>query len=418
MSEAGRAAWLSPCPGRASGWRRLEAAAALPLAEREARRLGAVRPSDLSGLDTTGVPVWQVVRPQAFDLPGNVTVLNGKGWTHEQALLGAWMEFLERHWAERAEVPVEVCRGSELERAGRLFLPAAAMPLPLGTADPGDQPLAWVAATTFWGLEVMVPAHDVLCPFVPPVGATNPPIWRSAGLASGTHVTEAVFHGLLELIERDAVAVAELGRVGTSVDLATSGSPWIAALLPALRGAGLDLEVKQIPALGGTSAFLASLDDSRSGNPMRLVSGHAAHIDPYLALEGAVLEALQARVAIIAGSREDLDSYAEFATMSFSTVRHELSWWLDPTGERVAAPAAPQPPPDDLAETVLALEKGLREHSFQPLLVVEMTPPSYPVPVVRVIVPTLSEITHSSYRLGRRIHLAATGAEDVTAAST
>jgi ribosomal protein S12 methylthiotransferase accessory factor len=405
-----RARWLSACPGRARGWRRLEAAAILPLAEREARRLGAVRPSDLSGLDSTDVPCWQVVRPQALDVSGNITVLNGKGWTHEEARLGAWMEFLERHWAERAELPSEICRPSELESAGRLFLPAAAMPLPLGTADPGDAPLAWVPATTFWGQEVMVPAHDVLCPFVPPPGAGNPPIWRSAGLAAGSHPTEAVFHGLLELVERDAVAVAELARVGTSVDLATSGSPWIARLVPQLRDAGIDLEVKQLSTVGGASAFLASLDDRRSGNPLRLVSGHAAHVDPYLALEAAVLEALQARAVIIAGAREDLDSYAELAAMSFSAARRELAWWLDPTPERVAAPAAPLPPPADLAAVVLELESRLRERSFQPLLVVELTPPDYPVPVVRVIVPTLSEISHSSYRLGRRISLRAEGA--------
>jgi thioglycine synthase len=406
--SAARASWLSPCPAAAAGWRRLGAEEALPIAEREARRLGAARPSDLSGLDTTGIPCWQVVRPHTLDLPGNVSVLTGKGWTHEAARLGAWMELVERHWAERAELPVEVLRASELERAGRLCMPPAAMPLPLGAVDPGDQPIAWVPATTFWGQTVMVPAHDVLCPYVPPAGAANPPVWRSAGLASGTHVTEAVFHGLLELIERDAVAVAELGRAGTSVDLA-AGSPRIAALLPALGEAGVELEVKQVPALGGASAFLASLDDRRSGNPLRLVSGHAAHVDPYLALESAVLEAVQARAALIAGGREDLDSYAELAAMSFSDARRELSWWFDPTAERVAAPAAPLPPPDDLAETILALEASLREQAFQPLLVTELTPPGYPLPVVRVIVPTLSELSHSSFRLGRRIRLAPAG---------
>jgi len=95
--------------------------------------------------------------------------------------------------------------------------------------------------------------------------------------------------------------------------------------------------------------------------------------------------------------------------MSFSAARRELAWWLDPTPERVAAPAAPLPPPADLAAVVLEIESRLRERSFQPLLVVEMTPPGYPVPVVRVIVPTLSEISHSRFRLGRRLSLRAEG---------
>mgnify|MGYP001600599006 CR=1 FL=1 len=51
-----RAGWLSPCPARGAGWRRYTIEELLPIAEREARALGAVRPSDLSGLDDTEVP--------------------------------------------------------------------------------------------------------------------------------------------------------------------------------------------------------------------------------------------------------------------------------------------------------------------------------------------------------------------------
>jgi len=400
-----RARWLSPCPARGPGWRRFTVGELLPIAEREARALGAVRPSDLSGLDDTEVPCWQVVRPEALDVPGNVTVLNGKGWTPEESLLGAWMELVERHWGENPAVGWQIARPSEL--AERLYLPPSVIPLPLGMSDPGDVPLAWVAGTTFWGEEVLIPAHDVICPFVPPAGAANPPIWRSAGLAAGSHLTEAVFHGLLEIVERDAVAVAELGRIGTSVDLATAGSPWIAALLPRLAAIEVGLEVKELPTIGGATTYIASLDDRRSGNPMRLVSGHAAHLDPYLALERAVLEALQARTVIIAGAREDLDSYAELEAMDFSTARRELSWWLDSTPERVAAPAAPLAPPDDLAEVVLAFERTLRQQGFQPLVVVEMTPPASPLAVVRVVLPTCSEVSHRTVRLGRRLRLSA-----------
>src|SRR5215207_9665321 len=97
--------WLTPCPASAPGWRRYAPPELLPVAERAARRLGAARLSDLSGLDDLDTPCWQVARPDALDTPGNVTVLNGKGWSAEQARLGACMEFIERHWAERSEVP-------------------------------------------------------------------------------------------------------------------------------------------------------------------------------------------------------------------------------------------------------------------------------------------------------------------------
>jgi YcaO-like protein with predicted kinase domain len=366
-----RAAWLSHCPVRGAGWRRAPVAEMLPVAQREARALG---------------------------LPGHLTVLNGKGWTAEESRLGALMELLERHWSASLAVGWRLARPSEL--AVELFLPPGAVPLPYGLSDPGDAPLAWVPGTSFWGAEVLVPAHDVVCPFVPPPGAANPPIWRRAGLAAGGHPTEAVFHGLLELLERDAVAVAELAQGGTRVDLATSGSPWIARLLPRLTSHGIGLEVRQLPTIGGATTYLASLEEQRPGLPERPIRGHAAHLDPYLALERAILEALQARAMILAGAPEEVGGEAA-APRRDSPERRESA------AETVPAPATPLPLPADLAEVVLATERALRREGFQPLVVVELTPPASPVAVVRVVLPGCSDVSHGAVRLGRRLGLAA-----------
>jgi YcaO-like protein with predicted kinase domain len=185
---------LPPCPANA-GWRRYHAEEFIPKAAAEAARLGAVRPARLSGLDTLGVPCWQIARPDAVDTPGNVSLLTGKGWTNDQALLGAYMEAIERYWAECSRVTVLVAKPSELQARGEWYVPLSIMPLPLHIADPGDQPLAWVRGTTLEGKSILVPAHEVWCPFSPSPGIHNPPIWHSTGLASGSHFTEAVFHG-------------------------------------------------------------------------------------------------------------------------------------------------------------------------------------------------------------------------------
>jgi ribosomal protein S12 methylthiotransferase accessory factor len=366
-----RAAWLSPCPAGGAGWRRAPVEAMLAVAQREARALG---------------------------LPGHLTALNGKGWTAEESRLGALMELLERHWGQRPAVAWRLARPSEL--AAELFLPPGVVPLPYGLSDPGDAPLAWVPGTSFWGAEVLVPAHDVLAPFVPPAGAANPPVWRRAGLAAGGHPTEAVFHGLLELLERDAVAVAELAQGGVRVDLATSGSPWIARLLPRLASHGIRLEVCQLPTMGGATTYLASLEDGRAGSPERPIRGHAAHLDPYLALERAVLEALQARAMILAGAAD------EEVAGEGAAPRHGSPERREPDAATVPAPASPLPLPADLAEVVLACERALRREGFQPLVVIEMTPPGSPVPVVRVVLPGCSDLSHGAVRLGRRLCLA------------
>jgi len=368
-----RASWLSQCPVRGAGWRRAAVEEMLAVAQREARALA---------------------------LPGHLTALNGKGWTAEESRLGALMELLERHWSGSGSAAVgwRLARPSEL--AAELFLPPGAMPLPYGLGDPGDAPLAWVPGTAFWGAEVLVPAHDVLAPFVPPPGAANPPVWRRAGLAAGGHPTEAVFHGLLELLERDAVAVAELAQGGTRVDLATSGSPWIGRLLPRLASHGIRLEVRQLPTIGGATTYLASLEDGRHGLPERPIRGHAAHLDPYLALERAVLEALQTRAAILAGAPEEMAGVEAAAPRGGSAARRE------PALATVPAPAAPLPLPADLAEVVLACERALRREGFLPLVAVELTPPGSPVAVVRVVLPGCSDVSHGAVRLGRRLCLA------------
>ena len=400
---------LPQCHVQAKNWRRYNPSEILPIAEREARLLGAVRPSDLAGLDELETPCWQVVRPAALDIGGNVTVLTGKGWNEELALLGAYMEFLERHWAERSEVPYIIARPSELERNEEWFIPLAVMPLPLGVPDPQDEALAWISGTTLQGQPIWVPAHDVLCPFAPPSGACNPPIWRSNGLASGGHLTEAVLYGLLEVIERDAMAVAELARLGTTVDLSDFSSLPVQSLRQRLLTLDIDLEVKQIPAIGGVHVFAAFLDDRQSGNPLRLVGGHSAHVDPLLAIEDAILEAVQTRAVMIAGAREDLQRHDAFAALGYDAARREVGRWFDATEDRVAAPSAPLPLPADLAEVVYQIGEELRLQKFYPVVFIQLSPPDAEIVVVRVVVPTCSEISHDSRRLGRRILEGITG---------
>jgi ribosomal protein S12 methylthiotransferase accessory factor len=393
---------LPACSIRAPEWRHHLASELLPRAEREARSLGAVRPSDLTGLDTLNTPCWQVVRPSALDIPGNVTMLTGKGWTEETASLGAYMEFLERYWAERSEVPYIIARPSELERRKEWYVPLAVMPLPLGVRDPQDQPLAWICGTTLQGESIWVPAHDVLCPFVPPEGAFNPPIWRSNGLASGGHLTEAVFYGLLEIIERDAMAVAELAHVGTSVDLGNLTSERVQNLYERLVSLGVHLEVKQIQAIGGVNVFAAYLDDEEARNPLRMCGGQSAHIDPLLAIETAILEAVQTRAVMISGGREDLERHDAVAELSYEVARREGSWWFDTTEDQVPAPSAPLALPDDLAEVVYQIDETLRSQKFYPVIFIQLSPPDAEIKVVRVVVPTCSEISHDTRRLGRR----------------
>jgi hypothetical protein len=61
------------------------------------------------------------------------------------------------------------------------------------------------------------------------------------------------------------------------------------------------------------------------------------------------------------------------------------------------------PLPPDLAEVVYQIDEELRTQKFYPVVFMRLSPPDSDIAVVRVVVPTCSEISHESKRLGRRI---------------
>jgi len=238
---------MSPAAS-APAWRALDAATFLPVARAEARALGVVRPADVTGLDRVGLPCWQAFRPAAADVPGNITVFNGKGWTHQQAELGALIEGIERHWGEgpapSAGAPPPAAQRvaciDELEREGAAFIHPSDVPLPTDLpAPPHDAPLLWVSGQS-GGREVWLGAHEVYSPYLCPDGVLNPGRWRSTGLAAGSTPAEAAFYGLLEVIERDADAVAELRRnPDPDLDLESLPSPRLQQLYQRLQAEGI-----------------------------------------------------------------------------------------------------------------------------------------------------------------------------------
>jgi ribosomal protein S12 methylthiotransferase accessory factor len=328
-------------------------------------------------------------------------VTTGKGWTSSQARLGALMEFIERHWAENPALEHEIAAAEDFTKRGERFLPLASIPLPEHVPDPTGKPIAWFRGATLPGDPVWVPAHEVSAPFVSPPGAHNPPAaWRSTGLAAGSDLDEAILHGLLEVCERDAVAAAQLAQTGASVDPASIGSERVQEVVQCARALEIEVEFKLLSAPGGVCAAAAVLGNPWESGLARLVCGHAAHVDFTLAAEGALLEALQSRAAFIAGAREDLERFGEFAALSYAEARESLRWWItpvDPVQTPTGRPGARDP--GALAREIAAT---LAEQGFDPPVYVKLSPPASPVVVVKVIVPGCSDVSEGRWRIGRR----------------
>ena len=134
----------------------------------------------------------------------------------------------------------------------------------------------------------------------------------SNGLASGNHILEAVEHALCEVIERDAHALTSARSVEDSlsakIDIDTITDPSLREMIDACRAAEIDVAIfeMRVP----TSAFLPSVrafSTTEKGQWSRLGAewGAGTHLSATVAMSRAITEAAQARLTVIAGSRDD-----------------------------------------------------------------------------------------------------------------
>ncbi|HXM58272.1 MAG TPA: TOMM precursor leader peptide-binding protein [Candidatus Dormibacteraeota bacterium] len=230
----------------------------------------------------------------------------GAAETAEEARAVAMLEALERYAATRP-------RGRRLEQASGARLGDRAIdPRRLilhGDDQYGRRGFRWAPydpeAVRRWAWaysvggdrQVAVPADLVFHqlsrasadggPGVRPLAYTT-----SNGSAIGSSVAEAAFHGLLEVLERDAFLVAWYrGRPLTRLRLETAEDPRIGRLCGTLRAEGYEIIALDVslPELRIPSVWATVVNTAGSG--LKTLSGACAHPDPEQAVLGALREA-------------------------------------------------------------------------------------------------------------------------------
>lgn len=342
-------------------------------------RFGITRVADLTGLDVLGIPVYAGVRPAA----ATVTVSAGKGVTPLLARISAAMESMEVAVAETWR-PEAVTVGT----ARQLALPYDVTTLSLQRMSivTDETTLVWVTARTWRdGRPVLVPAAAVgLSGWAEDAWCPRRFVTASNGLASGNDLTEATLHGLLELVERDAVAgIAGLAvEERTALDLESVADPANRWLLDRFAGAGLWCEVVVVPAPAGIHCFVAYLWHR---DMPQLFGGSGAHRSASIALSRALTEAAQSRLSCISGGRDDItaDRYLPPVTACRTPPGRAAT--------TVPFPAGPDPVKGDasLDAALRATVETVEATTGQPVLVLDLTPRGLPLAVVQVFAPGL-----------------------------
>ncbi len=211
----------------------------------------------------------------------------------------------------------------------------------------------------------------------------------SNGNAAGTSLTDAIFRGLLELIERDAVALWWYNRTRQPpVDLDAFHDPWLHELRDAYTRMG-----REIWALDLTSELgipvVAAVSRRTGQSAEDITFGFGAHPRPETALRKALTELNQITAAVF-----DPNDHSSRRRLGSDAAR----WWQVATvaNQQYLQPAGtPRRPHDypaqaglDPADAVDLLHSRLRNAGLE-LLILDLTRPDIGLPVAKVIVPGL-----------------------------
>jgi ribosomal protein S12 methylthiotransferase accessory factor len=359
--------------------------------------VGITRVADISGLDRVGLPVFSAIRPSAAD--GAISVYAGKGITESEARVSVIMEAVERFSAEVENFKEQLLFDSydNLSTDNSALNPAD---LILPGRLSSDTKIEWYPS---WDIlndeEVLVPANAVFHPYRPQQGRWQ--LFRSNtnGLASGNVIEEAIFHGLMEVVERDAVSIAEINR-NPGVGLNVGAGP-VGDIIKKFESHGISIHLWWVPTDTDTPSIVAASDDEKMRDAALLVMGAGSHTDPQIAALRALTEIAQSRATQIHGAREDTNRESVARSIGYERMKRLNKHWLAEPGETIELDAIETSATDSI-DGDIRLTLGRLGNVADRVIVSDITVSAIGVPAVRVIIPGFEVYFLDRERKGKR----------------
>ncbi|MGH3648456.1 MAG: TOMM precursor leader peptide-binding protein [Micromonosporaceae bacterium] len=211
----------------------------------------------------------------------------------------------------------------------------------------------------------------------------------SNGNAAGSSLEDAVLQGLLELVERDAVALWWHNRSRVpGVELGGFGDPWIAEQPARYAELGRELWALDVTSDLGIPVMVAVSRYAGDGGAEELWFGLGAHLDPRIALRRALTELNQLMPGVLDPATVAFDDPDAERWRRHATLASEPYLSPDPGHIPRNARNYQYSAYDDIYEEV-ALVSGRLAARGMDTLVLDQTRPDIGLPVVKVIVPGL-----------------------------
>jgi YcaO-like protein with predicted kinase domain len=367
--------------------------------------MGITRVANVTGLDSVGIPVVMVCRPNSR----SVAVSQGKGIDLDSARASGLMESAELYHAETITLPLRLATYEEI-RYRHTVVEVEKLPRSSGSRFHPDLRLLWCEGRDLLsGETVLVPFEMVhtnyTTPFPDGYGCFTA---SSNGLASGNELIEAISHGICEVVERDASTLWKLrkdeGKLDVDrLDLTSVDDPICQELIGKLESAGLSVNVWDVTSDIGIAAFACVIvprEESALWHDSAAI-GHGCHPAREVALARAVTEAAQARLTVIAGVRDDFgrEIYDDLQRADVLNAARQRGSNSVPT--RLLRDI-PHWDGETFEEDVEWQLNCIRQAGLGRVVVIDLTKPEFGLAVVRVIVPGLEPMFERGYVPGRR----------------
>ncbi|MEM0446077.1 MAG: YcaO-like family protein [Candidatus Nitrosocaldus sp.] len=414
---------------------------ALPIA----RCIGVTRLADITHLDMLRIPNYSAVLPGTDDY---IWVYSGKGPTREHAKASAVMESIERYsalasvfFSDGQRRSSRVLHGSMAEMIREYGREYVLHPDDVVEAVSPNY-TEYMKMDFFEGYDLIgrehtiVPAGLVLTRYdvvASRNGRFNPFLYsHSNGLASGNTIEEAILQALCEVIERDAVSIAELRssilhfhllkssiqrlrayglrlmdvdpyyvddpNIYPEVDLSNVEHPHARHLISRFEQEGIPLLVKDITSDVGVPTFIATSIQWITHDYGYLAEGHGTHPNKDVALIRAITEVSQTRAANIQGARDDLRRM----NYEMGNTAESKAWQFMHSSRKVGYESIRDEKNADVLDDIEFILDRLKGNGLNRVIVVNLTDEGLGVSVVRVIVPGLETFKVSKSVIGSR----------------
>ena len=397
------------------------------------KKIGVTRLADITDMDVLRIPNYSAVVPGTEDY---IWVYSGKGPTKQHAMASALMESIERYSSLPSGWLGKFVRSSysELSKTHKVLHPDKIVE-PMRFVYHTNMMMDWLPGHDLVSdEEIMVPASIALFRYTPPPPAINPfSYFHTNGLASGNVMEEAICHALCEVIERDAMSLADLRAsaipfhilrtivhslnaaafsvspiltdrfvddpsIFPDVDIQEINFEPVKSLVEKFRQADISLMVKNITSDIGIPTFNASSVEWISHDYGYLAEGHGTHPDARIALLRAITEVSQTRAANIQGARDDLRKIK----YNDENTDDRRAWQFMRSTKKIKFSEVPTFFNEDILDDINLILYRLKNVGMNQVIIVDLTNQDIGIPVVRAIVPGLETFKITKSVMGLR----------------